>query len=134
MPYLTIEPNRGIDMNLTVDLNGTTITTTNFRHMYWTMAQQLAHATANGTNVRAGDLFASGTVSGPEATALGSLLEMTRNGVEPIRLDDGTNRTFLEDGDRITLRGWCTSDGAPRIGFGRCLGVVAAAGSGPTSS
>jgi fumarylacetoacetase len=134
LPYLTIEPNRGIDMNLTVDLNGTTITTTNFRHMYWTMAQQLAHATANGTNVRAGDLFASGTVSGPEATALGSLLEMTRNGVEPIRLDDGTNRTFLEDADRITLRGWCTSDGAPRIGFGRCLGVVAAAGSGPTSS
>ena len=121
-------------MNLTVDLNGTTITTTNFRHMYWTMAQQLAHVTANGTNVRAGDLFASGTVSGPEATALGSLLEMTRNGVEPIRLDDGSNRTFLEDGDRITLRGWCKSDTAPRIGFGRCRGVVASAGSEPTSS
>jgi fumarylacetoacetase len=134
LPYLTIEPNRGIDMNLTVDLNGTTITTTNFRHMYWTMAQQLAHATANGANVRAGDLFASGTVSGLEATALGSLLEMTRNGVEPIRLDDGNNRTFLEDGDRITLRGWCTSDGAPRIGFGSCRGVVAPAGSRPTSS
>jgi len=134
LPYLTIEPNRGIDMNLTVDLNGTTITTTNFRHMYWTMAQQLAHVTANGANVRAGDLFASGTVSGPEATALGSLLEMTRNGVEPIRLDDGSNRTFLEDGDRITLRGWCTSDTAPRIGFGSCRGVVAPAGAGPTSS
>ena len=98
------------------------------------MAQQLAHATATGTNVRAGDLIASGTVSGLEATALGSLLEMTRNGVEPIRLDDGTNRTFLEDADRITLRGWCTSDGAPRIGFGSCRGVVAPAGSGPTNS
>ena len=134
LPYLTLEPNRGIDMNLTVDLNGTTITTTNFRHMYWTMAQQLAHTTANGANVRAGDLFASGTVSGPEAKALGSLLEMTRNGIEPIQLDDGSSRAFLEDGDRITLRGWCSSDGAPRIGFGACRGVVAPAGSGPTSS
>lgn len=132
-PHLAIEPNRGFDLSLTVDLNGTTVTTTNFRHMYWTMAQQLAHATSNGANVRAGDLFASGTVSGPEPEALGSLLEMTRNGVEPIQLDDGTSRMFLEDGDRITLRGWCTSDGAPRIGFGTCRGVVTPAGSGPTS-
>jgi fumarylacetoacetase len=134
LPYLTVEPNRGIDMNLTVDLNGTTITTTNFRHIYWSMAQQLAHATASGANVRAGDLFASGTVSGPEEEARGSLLEMTRNGVEPIPLNDGNSRMFLEDGDRITLRGWCTSDGATRIGFGTCRGVVAPAGSGPASS
>ena len=98
------------------------------------MAQQLAHATASGANVRAGDLFASGTVSGPEEEARGSLLEMTRNGVEPIPLNDGNSRMFLEDGDRITLRGWCTSDGATRIGFGTCRGVVAPAGSGPASS
>ena len=71
LPYLRVDPNRGIDMNLTVDLNGSIITTTNFRHMYWTMAQQLAHATANGTSVRPGDLYASGTVSGPDTTSLG---------------------------------------------------------------
>ncbi len=134
LPYLSIEPNRGIDMNLTVGLNGTTIATTNFRHMYWTLAQQLAHATANGANVRPGDLFASGTVSGPDATSLGSLLEMSRNGAEHIRLGDGTKRTFLENGDEIILRGWCTSNRAPRVGFGMCRGVIAPAGSVPTSS
>ena len=133
LPYMAIEPNRGIDMNLMVDLNGTTITANNFRHMYWTMAQQLAHATANGASVRAGDLFASGTVSGPDATGLGSLLEMTRNGAQPIGLNDGSSRTFLEDGDRVTLRGWCASDGAPRVGFGECRGVVVPASSGPTN-
>ena len=134
LPYLSVDPNRGIDMHLTVDLNGSTITTTNLRHMYWTMAQQLAHATANGTSVRPGDLYASGTVSGPDTTSLGSMLEMSRNGDQPIRLDDGTKRTFLEDGEEVTLRGWCGSDGAPRVRFGMCRGVIAPAGSVPTSS
>ena len=134
LPYLRVDPNRGIDMNLTVDLNGSIITTTNFRHMYWTMAQQLAHATANGTSVRPGDLYASGPVSGPDTTSLGSMLEMSRDGDQPIRLDNGSKRTFLEDGDEITLRGWCGSDRAPRVGFRMCRGVIAPAGSVPTTS
>ncbi len=79
----------------------------------------------NGTNIRAGDLYASGTVSGPTRHSLGSLLEMSLNGAEPIALSGGTRRTFLLDGDTVTLRGWCgsASDGF-RIGFGECRGTV----------
>ncbi len=124
LPYLAAPSNLGIDLNLTIELNGTTISETNFRHMYWTMAQQLAHATANGTNVRPGDLYASGTVSGPEPDSLGSLLELSRNGTRPIALDGGETRTFLEDGDEVILSGWCGGNGSLRIGFGRCTGVI----------
>jgi fumarylacetoacetase len=126
LPYLRIEPNLGIDLQLEVELNGTIVARTNFRHVYWTMAQQLAHAASNGTTVRTGDLYASGTVSGPTRESAGSFLERTWNGTDPMVLDDGTTRTFLEDGDTVILRGWCGGDGSPRIGFGECRGTVVA--------
>ena len=75
-------------------------------------------------SIRPGDLFASGTVSGATVGSLGSLLEMSWNGEREIALDDGTTRTFLENGDRVTLRGWCGGHGRPRIGFGECTGIV----------
>jgi fumarylacetoacetase len=77
----------------------------NARSLYWTMPQQLAHATSNGATVRAGDLMASGTISGPAPGSEGSLIELTRNGAEPLSLPDGSRRTFLEDGDEVVLRG-----------------------------
>ena len=128
LPYLKAQSSLGVDLNLTASLNGTTVTETNFRHMYWTMAQQLAHATANGTNIMPGDLYASGTVSGPEPSSQGSLLELSWGGTRPIVLRDGATRTFLEDGDEVILRGWCGGGGRPRIGFGECTGVITPAG------
>jgi len=81
------------------------ISTTNFGGLYWTIAQQLAHLTANGAALRPGDLYASGTVSGPDRGTEGSLIELTWGGTEPLTLPDGTTRTFLEDGDRVVLEG-----------------------------
>jgi len=95
-----------------------------FTEMYWTMAQMLAHHASNGCNLRPGDLIASGTVSGPEPTARGCLLELTWRGRDPITLANGETRTFLEDGDEITLRGWCEREGMRPVGFGTCVGVV----------
>jgi fumarylacetoacetase len=99
------------------------ISHTNFKYMYWTMAQQLVHHTASGCNTRVGDLMGSGTISGPTPDSLGSLLEMTFNGREPVTLESGEQRAFIEDGDEIDLRGWCQGNGY-RVGFGHCSGVV----------
>ncbi|MGH9435681.1 MAG: fumarylacetoacetase [Terriglobia bacterium] len=99
----------------------------NFRAMYWSLAQMVAHHTSNGCNLRSGDLIASGTVSGPAKDAQGCLLELTRGGSEPIRLPDGEARRFLEDGDEVILRGVCERSGFRRIGLGECRGTVAAA-------
>jgi fumarylacetoacetase len=93
-----------LDLVLEVELNGTPVSRGNARSLYWTMPQQLAHATSNGAAVRTGDLLASGTISGAERGTEGSLIELTRNGAEPLRLGDGSERTFLEDGDEIVLR------------------------------
>ena len=96
----------------------------NFREMYWTIAQMLAHHTSNGCNLRPGDLLASGTVSGTTKESRGCLLELTGGGADPVELPDGEKRRFLEDGDEIILRGSCQSVGAARIGFGECRGTV----------
>jgi fumarylacetoacetase len=101
-----------------------TISQTSFAGMYWNVAQQLAHATANGAVTRPGDLFASGTISGSEPGSQGSLIELTWNGERPITLTDGESRRFLEDGDEVTLRGWCEKAGARRIGFGCARGRI----------
>jgi fumarylacetoacetase len=96
--------------------------------MYWTPAQQLAHLTCNGASLRTGDLFASGTVSGPEPGQRGSLLELSWGGAEPVRLADGSTRTFLEDGDEATIRAWAPGPGGVRLGLGEVSGRIEPAG------
>jgi fumarylacetoacetase len=122
------------DISLAVDLQteamrargiaAQTLSLTNYRELYWSMAQQLAHATSNGAVARPGDLFASGTISGAAPGSQGSLIELSWNGERPIALPDGEARTFLEDGDEIVLRGWCERPGARRIGFGQARGRI----------
>src|SRR5690606_33186714 len=99
------------------------IARSNARHLYWSPEQQLAHHTVNGCNARPGDLMASGTISGPERGSYGSMLELTWRGTEPIRLPDGSERKFLQDGDVLTLTGWAQGDGY-RLGFGEVSGRV----------
>jgi fumarylacetoacetase len=105
LPYLRVDGDWALDLELSVELSGTVVSRTNARGLYWTMPQQLAHATVNGASVRTGDLFASGTISGAEPGTAGSLIELTWNGQQPLGLDDGSTRTFLEDGDEVVLRG-----------------------------
>ena len=99
----------------------------NFKEMFWTFAQMLTHHASNGCNLRAGDLIASGTVSGPTKEARGCLLELTWRGTERISLPTGEKRAFLQDGDEVILRGYCEREGFRRIGFGECRGVVSPA-------
>ncbi|HTT38945.1 MAG TPA: fumarylacetoacetase [Burkholderiales bacterium] len=101
---------------------------TSFRHSYWTIAQMVAHHTVNGCNLHPGDLFGSGTQSGPNPDEAGSLLELSSGGKQAVALANGETRTFLEDGDRVILRGWCEKAGAARIGFGEASGTVLPAG------
>jgi fumarylacetoacetase len=118
-----------VDLTLTVTLNGEVISRPRYAAMYWTMRQQLAHATVNGAAVTPGDLFASGTVSGPTGGELGCLLELTWNGANPIEVG-GERRTFLEDGDSVVIGARAEAEGAVAIGFGRCAGTVAPARDG----
>jgi fumarylacetoacetase len=118
-PYLRATQPWALDLRLEADRNGTTITSTDFAGTYWTFAQQLAHMTVNGATTRAGDVFASGTVSGPAPGERGSLIE---------QIADGTATDYLADGETVTLRGWCGGDAPdrPRIGFGAASGTVVA--------
>ena len=99
------------------------ISQSNLRYLYWNSAQQLAHHTINGCNLRPGDLLGTGTISGPTPNSLGCLLELTQGGRSPLTLSDGTPRRFLEDGDQLTLTGWCPGAGY-RVGFGQASGVI----------
>jgi fumarylacetoacetase len=128
LPYLATEGNNNFDINLEVFLKpenseAALISRTNFKYMYWSMNQQLAHHTVNGCNVQVGDLYASGTISGPSPDSYGSLLELTWNGQRPLSLTDGIQRQFLDDGDTLILKGYAQRDGL-RIGFGECAGKV----------
>ncbi len=128
LPYLATIGPHNFDINLEVALAPaggpkTTISRSNFGLMYWSMAQQLAHHTSNGCNLEAGDLYASGTISGPTPDSLGSMLELAWRGTRPLVLPDGSERKFLLDGDTITLRGYTEKDGV-RIGFGEVSGTV----------
>lgn len=129
LAYLRQQGRNAYDIALEVALkpagaaDATTVCRTNFRAMYWTMAQQLAHHTVSGCNVRVGDLMGSGTISGTTPGAFGSLLETTRNGAEPLTLADGARRGFLEDGDEVVMTGWCQGDGY-RVGFGEVAGRI----------
>ena len=116
------------DIHLRVDLQAgegepSTISQSNFKYLYWSMAQQLAHHTVNGCNLNIGDLMASGTISGPTPDSYGSMLELSWRGERPITLVGGQQRSFLEDGDTLSLYGWCERDGL-RIGFGEAAGKV----------
>jgi fumarylacetoacetase len=104
LDYLREEP-WAFDIPLEVELNGTVLARSNTKHLYWSIAQQVAHLTVNGASLRTGDLLATGTISGPEPDQRGSLIELSWNGQEPIELSDGSTRTFLEDGDEVVLRG-----------------------------
>jgi fumarylacetoacetase len=114
----------GLDLTIEVRLNGEVVSRPPFRDMYWTPAQQLAHLTVNGAALRTGDLYASGTVSGPERDQRGSLIELSWNGAEPLTLPDGSVRTFLEDGDVVTISASAPGPGGTRIGFGEVAGQV----------
>lgn len=130
LPYLRqLEP-QSFDIHLTITLKTAAghhkqLARTNYRYLYWTIAQQLAHHTVNGCNLRCGDLMASGTISGPEATSVGSLLEQSSNGRQPVDLGNGETRCFLEDGDTVQLHAYCQGDGY-RVGFGTVEGTITA--------
>jgi fumarylacetoacetase len=132
LPYLRAPQDFGYDINVEVLLktqrmtSPATVSRGNFRDMYWTVAQLVAHHTSNGCNLRPGDLLASGTISGAAKDSRGCLLERTWRGSEPLELPGGETRRFLEDGDEVILRAWCERDGV-RIGFGDCRGVITAA-------
>ena len=137
LAYLDTPTNRAegaIDLQLQVLLQtqtmraqgqtATPLTQTSYRHAYWTLAQLVTHHTVNGCNLQAGDLFGSGTLSGPTLDQAGALIELTAGGKQPLSLPNGETRTFLEDGDAVEIRGWCEKPGAARIGFGSCVGTV----------
>jgi fumarylacetoacetase len=100
------------------------LSSSNFRHSYWAVAQMVAHHTVNGCNLDAGDLLGSGTQSGPTPDQAGSLLELTAGGKQPLTLASGETRTFVADGDRVTIRGWCERAGHARVGFGEAAATV----------
>ncbi len=129
LPYLRNNGERGYDIQLEVWLQGQEmsaphcISRTNYKYLYWDIAQQVAHHTVNGCNLRLGDLIASGTISGPDPSSYGSLIELAWQGTKPIALPDGETRTALLDGDRVTMTGWCQGDGY-RVGFGEVTGRI----------
>jgi len=129
LPYLAESSASAYDINLEVKLKpaeGTkysVISRSNLKYMYWSFAQQLAHHTVNGCNMRAGDLCGSGTISGPTEDSYGSLLELSWSGAKEIQLEEGITRKFLHDNDEMILAGWCEKDGV-RVGFGECHGKI----------
>jgi len=122
LEYLQQQGAHSYDINLQVAIEPdgaeeTVISNSNFKYMYWSMAQQLAHHTVNGCRINSGDLMGSGTISGPTEDSFGSMLELTWGGKNPIKLNDGTERKFINDGDSVIMRGYCQND-TVRIGFG----------------
>jgi fumarylacetoacetase len=134
LPYLSWPADRALDLTIEVEITSEKMRAAamtplrlshgNTRDLYWTAAQMVAHHTSNGCNLRTGDLLGSGTISGADRRSLGCLLEITRRGAEPVELPTGESRRFLEDGDEVTLRGWCEKEGLPRIGLGTCAGRI----------
>ncbi len=137
LPYLDSPANRAggaFDIQLQAGLRtprmaadgqgDASICRTSYRHAYWTVAQMVTHHTVNGCNLQPGDLLGSGTLSGPTLDQAGALIELTAGGKNALQLPGGEQRTFLQDGDAVVLRGWCEKPGAARIGFGECWGTV----------
>lgn len=122
LPYLQYEGDRNIDINLQVSITPENqeeniVSNSNYKYMYWNKAQQLAHHTVGGCNVKIGDMMASGTISGKDEHSYGSMLEISKGGKNPKTLSDGTTRKFIHDGDTVTLRGYAEKEGM-RVGFG----------------
>ncbi|MGW4115016.1 fumarylacetoacetate hydrolase family protein [Actinosynnema sp. NPDC004786] len=127
LPYLVEDRAWGLDIDLRVEWNGTVVSRPPFREMSWTFAQQLAHLSVNGATVRPGDLIASGTVSGPSRDERGSFLELSWGGKEPVVLDDGDERTFLEDGDTVRITATAPGESGSVVGLAEVVGTVAPA-------
>ena len=129
LPYLRTSGDWAFDIRLEVHLQGERmaepqrVCASNARYLYWNVCQQLAHHTVNGCKMRPGDLLASGTISGTEPSSYGSLLELAWRGTKPVRFANGETRSFLEDGDRVTMTGWCEAPGY-RVGFGEVTGRI----------
>lgn len=128
LPYLQEEGLTSYDIKLLTSIKPkkqeeTLVSKTNFKNLYWSISQQLAHQTVNGCNVRAGDLYGSGTISGKKKSSYGSMLELTWKGTQPLIMSDGTERKFIHNGDRVIMRGYCKKDSL-RIGFGECVGKI----------
>ncbi len=122
LPYLKCEKDHSFDISLEVLIQPegkkpSKVCTSNFKHLYWNVAQQLAHHTSNGCNINVGDMMASGTISGSTADSFGSMLELSWNGTQPVKLEDGEERKFIEDGDTVIMRGFAEKAGI-RVGFG----------------
>lgn len=122
LPYLEFEGDKSFDINLQAAIQPegseeTVVSNSNFKYMYWNMAQQLAHHTVNGCDVHAGDMMGSGTISGPTPESYGSMLEIAWKGTKPVKMNDGSERKFINDHDTVIMRGYCEKDGN-RIGFG----------------
>lgn len=127
-PYLEYTGDKNVDIKLQVAIqpensSETVICDSNYKYMYWTMEQQLAHHTVNGCNVNVGDMMGSGTISGPEPHEYGSMMELSWKGTKPLKLNDGTERKFINDNDTVILRGYCKNNDT-RIGFGECKAKV----------
>ncbi|TYK13005.1 fumarylacetoacetase [Cucumis melo var. makuwa] len=129
LPYLAEKESKNYDISLEVRIrpdgesDAHIVSKSNFKHLYWTLPQQLAHHTVNGCNLQPGDLLGTGTISGPEPESLGCLLELTWNGEKPLELTNGIQRKFLEDGDEVVFTGQCKGDGYT-VGFGTCAGKI----------
>jgi fumarylacetoacetase len=124
--YLRCPEPRNLDIHFELSLNGSVVSRPEAAGLYWSMAQQLAHLTVNGAATRTGDLFATGTISGPTPDSYGSLMELTERGARSLALADGATRAWLADGDTVSIRGWCgggPGDG-PRVGFGEVTGTI----------
>lgn len=122
LPYLEFEGDKNIDINLEVqiatdEMEAHTICKSNYKYMYWNMSQQLAHHTVNGCNINAGDMMASGTISGPDESEYGSMLELSWRGSKPLAMPDGSERKFINDHDTVIMKAHCEKDGV-RVGFG----------------
>lgn len=129
LPYLRHEDDYNFDIKLEVLFKPSqlseakSISKSNFKHLYWTVKQMLAHHTVTGCNLNPGDLFGTGTISGPENDSYGSMMELAWRGTKPIEFDENITRTYIEDGDEVILQGYCQGDGY-RVGFGDCSGLV----------
>ena len=128
LPYLAFEGNKNYDINLEVyirprDGSESRICRSNHKFLYWNMSQQLAHHTVNGCNINVGDMYASGTISGPTPDSYGSMLELSWKGTKPVKLDNGEERRFIQDNDTIIMRGY-SKNASTRIGFGECITTV----------